>query len=63
MSATAASTTADRHRRIDLVKTFGAPADAAGIPILELSYPPGAENRDAFENIDLELALGGSSLS
>ena len=50
-------------RRIDLVKTFGALADAAGIPILELSYPPGAENRDAFENIDLELALGGSSLS
>jgi hypothetical protein len=51
-------------KRIDLVKTFGSQAAGATIPILDLSYPPGIEmSSEAFENIDLELALGGSSLS
>lgn len=48
--------------RVSLVRTIGA-ADF-GPPILDLSYSPMPDTHpSAFENIDLELALGSSSLS
>ena len=47
--------------RVSLVRTNG--AHSPGPPILDLKYASGITGTEAFENFDLELALGGSALA